>query len=388
MDCDKLKSRLQCRSCSTVIEELISNDDLAAIVCRHCGTLQNKEQTVFEAAPNMIFPSRNVGCENSYTLKRFIAKTSTITNTLNLPHHLTEKVIELAKRMFQDNVLKKQKSGSKMAACIHYVTRSHGYAIPIKKLSSATQTPLNSISKCLNLCVRRLQLEPLPYLDYMSFLERYSEGVANESRGIVIEWSKGIDAIVGATTDGSSPAVAAAALLKVVLEGRNTPFNFASICNQFSISYQAIRSIASKVRKKLFLFSQQIPWKPSTLTESNVASFLPEILKYHAQFMQGSNAHQLGNDAPCFKDIVKLALEIKSESRKSDTRRQNDPVFCIIWDLLDKGCPEEDILSQNLSALSREYLDCTIDSNWYDCEIPDEEIDELLKDEEIDELYK
>ena len=371
---------VQCISCSAVLTKPTSLDDLAETVCQQCGTLQGKEITQFESSslPIAALP-RSFDFSASSSFKKFVAKMSTIVNTLNLPSHLTQQAIDLAERIYDDHVLKKQKCGAKMTACIHYVTRNNGFFIPLEKLSSATQTHVNHVNKCLNLCIKRLRLARLPYLDYIFFLKQYSEIVDNKSQSILMEWAKGLEAIVEITGDGISPTVAAAALLLVVLEGRETPFDFKGICKKFSINYQNVKNIASKVRKRLLSFSQQIPWKPSTLNEKTIASFLPEILKYHEQFMEPKKLHEVNNDSSHIEEKIKLASETRAENGKFDIKMEGDPVYAIIWKLLDKGCSEGEILKERLSSLSQKYLDYTDDLDFSDHEIPDEEIEALLK---------
>lgn len=374
------KHIVQCKSCSALLTNATSYDDLAATVCQQCGTLQNKEITQFESTMPIGARTRSIDFSASSSLKKFVAKMSNIVNTLKLPGHLNQQAIELAERIYNDNVLKKKKCGAKMAACIHYVTRNNGYVIPIKKLSSATQTPVNHVNKCLNLCIKRLDLSRLPYFDYVFFLKQYSAHVDNKSQSISMEWAKRLEAIVKTSGNGISPAVAAAALLLVVLEGRETPLELEDICKKFSINYQNVKKVATKVRTSLLSFSQQIPWKPSTLNEKTIASFLPEILKYHEQFMEGKKLHDVNNDSSCFEEKIKFVSETRAENRDFDIEVEDDPVFAIIWKLLDKGCTEEEILRERLSALSQKYLDYTDDLHFSEIEISDEEIQALLKE--------
>ena len=379
MDCKESRCFLQCKSCLRVASKSDSCEMLSTVVCEHCGTLQGKEETEFETPYPIFFSSRQFGPAESPTFRKFVDKAIGISNTLNLPPRLTDEVLYLAQRIYNDNVLKRQKCGPKVAACIFYVTRSNSHAIPIQKLSSATETQVNCIHKCLALCVKRLKLQPLSYLGCAAYLEQYVTYFENRSPRVMIEWSKTTESIARIPLKATSPSIAAAALLNIVLEAREKSHDFKDFCKKFFVNFQHAKNVSSLIRKSLFSVAQKIPWKPSTLNERNVASFLPEILDYYKEFKPENDMPVLHNSVSCLPEKVQLVLEDRAKNKDSIALRQRDQQCDIIWQLLNRGCPKEEILSEKLSTLSQRYLDFTNDTEVVESEIPDEEIEELLK---------
>ena len=382
VDCRLSMFDSQCKFCSENITKSNSCDDLGATVCQKCGTLQSKEEQSFENS--MVTSSTGFGFvrpqdNETATFRRFLAITFTIASSLNLPSHLNEKITDMAGNIYKDEQLKMRKCGPKVAACIYYVTRSCDFFIPLRKLSSATQTPMSYINKCIKFCIKRLKLEPLPYMNCASFLDQYTAYCKNERPQLLMDWSMEIESIVNTTAKGTSPAVAAAALLKVVLEGKKVPFKFRCFCKDVSLNYHHVSNMATKIRRSLLSYSQRIPWKPTTLNEKNVGSFLPEIFKYHEEFSQRNDSLESSTATATFREKVELVLKAKSACEEFDSMKYSDPVFEVIWELLDKGCSGDELLSQNLATLSQKYLDCVDDGDFYDCEIDDQEIEELLK---------
>ena len=379
MDCKESKSFLQCRSCLRVASKSDSCKMLSTVVCEHCGTLQGKEETEFETPYPMLFPSRQCGPAESPACRKFVDKAIRISNTLNLPARITEEVSDLARRVFNDELLKRRKCGSRVAACIFYVTRSNCLTIPIQKLSSATETEVKCIYKCLKLCIKRLELQSLPYLGCANYLEQYVTYFETKSPRIVIEWSNILESISKTVLKAISPSIAAAALLHIVLEARERSHDFKGFCKKFCVHFRHAKNIASLIRRNLLSFAQTIPWKPSTLHEKNITSFLSEILNYYQEFMQENDVPVMSNSVSCLPEKVQLVLETRAKNKDSIALRQSDQQCDLIWQLLNKGCPKEEILSENLSALSKRYLDFTDDTEVVESEIPDEEIEELLK---------
>ena len=368
----------KCKSCSARIQHSATSDEISAIVCQKCGTLQNKEETIFETQSHINIFSNHERVSESFVLRRFIAKTYAIANTLNLPTAVTDDAIQMAEKVFKDAILKRQRTGPKIAACIYYVARSLDFMIPLKQVSIATQTPMSRISRCLKNCIRRLHLEPLPMIDYIAYLEKYSEYVKNESPQTIVNWSIETESIAKTVANGVSPSVAAAALLKVVLEGRKTPFKFKKLCEDVAINYAYVTNTATKIRKCLFLFCKKIPWKPTTLTAKNVATFLPEIFKFNEKFTDEIQETDTPNTS-VFRDKARDMLAMRATGVMLDKSSCNDPVSLMIWELLEKGCSNDEILTENLSTLSKQYLDCTDESSFCDSEIDDDEIESLLK---------
>lgn len=374
--CKTSKAHFHCKSCSACMApDSSSCSELSVPVCHRCGALQKKEETLFESPATSY---ANFGVVNdSPGSKVFIAKTYAVANTLNLPPKLTDEVIQLAEKVANDGILKRQKTGPKIAACIHYVTRNFDFYIPLKKLSVATQTPMSHINGCLRRFTKILKLEPLPFLNYISHLEKYLDYVKVDSSQTIVEWSIDIESIVKTVENGISPSIAAAALLKVVLDGKRIPFRFKPFCENIPINYTRANNTANKIQKQLFSFSQRIPWKPTTLSAKNVSSFLPEIIKYHKQFKhEGANNNKLATTGASFREKVDIVFKLKDGV--TDGSNFNDPAVVMIWELLEKGCSREEIVTENLATLSKRYLDFT-NENYEDIEIDDGEIDDLLK---------
>ena len=385
VDNSDISSLKYCKSCSSILQ---ISDEILVQVCQACGSLQTKMETSLVCTADSSNINNRVSSEdniqNGFKYRKFLAKVCCVCNVLKLPAEVIDQITTLADRSFRDQQLKRMKLGARIASCIYYVTRKQQCLnMTFSKLSYTVQIPVHGIYKCLRMFIKRLDLEPLPFISYVTHLENISSYVPRASQQDLIECAMRIESVVKIINNGTGMMPAAVALLKIAADAKGTPYKLKKLCEDTSIGEAHIGNLTRVIRKSLFAFAEKIPWQPKGLTFRNITKFIPEILRYHEKFGDENDEEISDTEdlVDSFKEKLQFVIKMRREGKSIEKMENGDPVLVIIQELLDKGCTEEEILNHSLGILSKKYLDYVNENDYSDEEIPDEDIDLLLKDD-------
>eukprot|EP00794_Sanderia_malayensis_P003043 gene3042-3505_t len=401
---------LHCYS-NTVLEE-------DAAFCTDCGALQSRED---------IFPSINgLGHDQPFIdglnfcpdyskrsshYQEFIAKISSISNSLNLPESAIGQIRSLSDQLwFEKNLKRRTPSSAKIAACIYLVTRNNPeLQTSLKDLISTCNTTVTAMRKCFNAAKEVMYLEPFPVYKVEDMIDRLSAYVSENDSRKLADLALAIDRLTCIRYERGTRATIGVSLIIIAACVLEIKYNTMQICKHFEVSITSVYPLSSICRKRMLKYSENIPWRPRNLTEKNVTKFGQEIVKFFEEFGKAEDEEKEVDVA----EKIKIALEELNGVRSEETatkkakrirKRGNnntrtykkqkieakDPYVLLIKELIQKGCSQEELHTGKIISLSKKYLDWTEhDLEQGDDDISDGEIAQYLKsDDELGYVYQ